>query len=87
MSKNTIKFEAVYLRIYEIENLLDNRIESGMTKWERLDLIKEYKKLGKRLNVLTPKISESDFESELASMLCMDFDVFNDEWNTEYCML
>ena len=81
---NTRKFREVYDRQFQIEELLELRLKNGMTQWEREDLIKEYKGLGKRMTVLSQKISEEQFDEYLQDTLCMEYDLFLEEWETEY---
>jgi hypothetical protein len=83
---NTKKFQEAYNRQYEVEKLLDNRLENGMTQWERKDLIKEFEKLGKCMTSLCEKISEEQFEEFLESNLCCDYCNFIEGWQTEYVM-
>ena len=84
MKANTKKFKVTYLRVQSIVCLLDNRIDSEMATWTRNDLMKEYKKLTKRLTKLSFSISEPEFE--LLGDMCMEYEEFLEPWDNEYVL-
>lgn len=82
---NAKKFLKAYLEQYEIEERLNNRLKTGMTRLERLKLLKEYERLGKRQNVLRHKISEEEFDDVLGDTLCMFYEDFmSGDFNETY---
>lgn len=85
MNANTKKFQATYTRMNEVEDLLNNRIESGMATWVRNDLMKEFKKLCSRLTVLSSKMTIEDFEA-LEVDLCMDYEAFQWSWDNTFSL-
>ena len=79
MSKlNANKFLKAYLEQYEVECKLGARIENNMPTWERNELMKEYKKLSKRMNTLIAKIDEDTFNEFLSDTLCSDYEEYTE---------
>ncbi len=79
------KFKEAYLKQYEVEVKLNNRIATNMSRFEREKLVKDYKTLGKRQNALKSKINKSEFEEILEDTLCHDYDTFKDgDFDEEY---
>jgi len=74
---NAKKFLGAHLKQCEIETELNNRIENEMTACKRNALMKEFKKLSKRMNILVPKINEDQFNEVLADILCADYEDFH----------
>lgn len=61
ISANAKKFIETYRLSNEISDKITNRHDLGLELGQAKDLLREYKRLNKRLDILSPKIIEFDY--------------------------
>ena len=84
---NAQKYLDLYLAQWDVEQKLDDRLteEGWLTPWERRDLMKEFKSLGKKMNRLKDKVTDEDFNEHLGD-LCCEYSDFLCEVDEEYIL-
>ena len=75
---NAKKFLTTYTRQQEIREELDNGEARG---YDLENLLKEFKKTGKRMTTLLSKISEEEYTEILEDTLCSDYE--NAKWSID----